>query len=112
MTTEQPTATRCTRCGRTLCSDLSRAAGMGRTCARRAAVETTYSAAQLAKAVELIEDGGIAVTPLRTARGRRVFEVVASSGAARYMATVTACTCPAGLKGRRCYHRAALRLAS
>lgn len=79
--------------------------GRGRTCARRALAEAAYKPAQVAKAREVIELGAIAATPIRTERGRRVFVVIASSGTDRYFTTRTACTCPAGLKGRRCYHQ-------
>ena len=102
----------CTRCHRPLRAATSLAQGMGRTCARRARTEAQYKPAQIEKATELIEDGAIAATPIRTGRGRRVFVVVASSGTDRYFTTCTACTCPAGLKGRRCYHRLAVTLAA
>jgi len=85
---------------------------MGRTCARRARTEAQYKPAQIEKATELIEDGAIAATPIRTGRGRRVFVVVASSGTDRYFTTCTACTCASGLRGRRCYHRLAAILAA
>ncbi len=85
---------------------------MGRTCARRDRAERLYKAEQIAKAAELIEDHGVADAGIRTARGRRVFVVVASSGADKYFTTCTACTCPAGLRGRRCYHRLAVVLAA
>ena len=101
----------CTRCGRTLRTE-GFARRMGRTCARRAAAEQAHSAAQREKATEVLELGAIASTPIRTARGRRVFVVIASSGTDRYFATVTACTCASGLRGRRCYHRLAAILAA
>ena len=85
---------------------------MGATCARRAAAEQAYSAAQREKATEVLELGAIASTPIRTARGRRVFAVVSSTGEDTYFCTVTACTCTAGLRGRRCYHSLAARLAA
>lgn len=110
MTTTQ--ATECTRCGRTLRSAASIARGMGATCAARARAERAAKAAQVQKARELVEDGGVARTTHRTTRRHVVFEVVASNGTARYLTTVTACTCPAGRKGRACYHRLATRLAA
>lgn len=102
----------CTRCGRHLRTATSIARGQGPTCARRAAAEAAYKPVQVEKAREVLELGAIAATPIRTDRGRRVFVVVSSSGADRYFATVTACTCPGGLKGRRCYHSLAARLAA
>lgn len=98
---------RCHRCGRTLTSAESIARGYGRTC--RAKVRegakvvdlTEYKAFQAAKADELIEQGGIVPTG-RTA----LFLAVSSDGGSRYMvdAAERSCTCPAGDKGRRCYH--------
>jgi Family of unknown function (DUF6011)/SWIM zinc finger len=107
-----PQATTCTRCGRTLSAAASRKRGMGATCARRDRAEAQYKTAQVEKAREVLELGAIARTPIRTAKGRRVFVVIASSGTDRYLVTVTACTCPAGLKGRRCYHRLSVVLAA
>lgn len=98
----------CRRCRATLRNPRTVAAGIGPVCARKerqeAAVEAAgFKAAAVAKALELIADGGI--TPLR---GRRVFQVVSSTGAGRYLTAPQGCTCPAGLKGRHlCYHRAA-----
>lgn len=97
----------CHRCGRRLTSAASVARGYGRTC--RAKVReaanvvdlTEYKAFQVAKAAELIEQGGIVPT------GRRdLYLAVSSDGTARYMvdAVERSCSCPAGDKGRRCYH--------
>lgn len=96
----------CQRCGRILRATASIARGYGRTCARRKRQEAAaagFKPAQVAKAVELIEQGGI--VPLR---GKRVFQVVASDGTGRYLTARESCTCKAGLKGRHvCYHRIA-----
>ena len=100
--------TTCRRCGR----HLRKSIGIGPTCARREAAEHTYKPIQVEKAHEVIDDHGIAATPIRTAKGRRVYVVVSSNGADRYFATIAACTCTAGLKGRRCYHQLAARLAA
>jgi hypothetical protein len=105
MTGSEQTA--CKGCGRALTSAASIARGRGRTCHRRAVAEATYSAAQVAKAQEVVELGAIAPTGERTTRRHLVFAVVASDGVARYRTTCTACTCPAGRKARRCYHRLA-----
>jgi hypothetical protein len=106
-TTEAPApVVRCTRCHRPLRNAASIARGTGRTCARRTRQEAAvagYKPATVAKAQELIEQGGI--IPLR---GRRVFTVVSSDGTARYLTAPEVCNCPAGLKGRHvCYHRVA-----
>lgn len=104
--TATPTAN-CLRCGRTLRAAKSIAAGYGRTCRARVAAAahttdlTAYKPAQLASAQELIEDGAIiAIRP-------GIFRTVATDGTELYLTAVQACTCPAGLKQRRCYHRAA-----
>ena len=101
----------CLRCGRVLRSTKSVAAGYGPTCARHIRKATTTQAsahkpAAIAKAVELIEQGGI--LPLR---GRRVFTVISSDGTATYKTAPAACTCPAGIRGRHiCYHRVAAQI--
>ena len=102
----------CTRCHRVLRSAKSISIGQGPVCARRTAAEDTYKPNQVEKAHEVLDDHGIAATPIRTAKGRRVYVVVSSSGADRYFSTITACTCAAGLKGRKCYHQLAARLAA
>lgn len=102
----------CSRCHRPLKSAESIARGRGKTCDRRARAELVYTDAQRAKAHEVVEMGAIAATPIRTDRGRRVFVIVASSGAEQYFTTRTACTCASGLKGRQCYHRLAVALAA
>lgn len=99
--------TRCHRCGRPLTSAESIARGYGRTCrakvreAAKVVDLTAYKAFQLGKAEELIEQGGIVPT------GRpALYLAVSSDGTARYMvdAAEGSCSCPAGDKGRRCYH--------
>jgi len=97
----------CTRCGRPLTSPASVKARMGATCARRVRqareVAATFKARQVEKALEVLDLHAIVLAR----RGRRVFRVVSSDGSRRYLTTVRACTCPAGAKGRPCYHRAA-----
>ncbi|MFI0236339.1 DUF6011 domain-containing protein [Streptomyces sp. NPDC016845] len=104
-TTEQA---RCLHCHRILTSAKSIALGYGPRCARKirnAAVDTSdYKAHQIASARELIADA--AIIPLRSV----VFLAVSTDGTETYRSTPTACTCPAGLKGARCYHQLAARL--
>jgi hypothetical protein len=102
----------CLRCGRTLTSAKSIALGYGPTCSahiRKATKSDTVTAHKpqaIAKATELIEQGGI--LPLR---GRRVFTVISSDGAATYKTAPQGCTCPAGIKGKfTCYHRVAAQI--
>lgn len=105
--------TNCLRCGRKLTSAKSIALGYGPTCHRKIRKSTANQAAAykpeaIAKATELIEQGGI--LPLR---GRRVFAVVSSDGARTYRTAVQGCTCAAGIKGRHvCYHRVAAHILS
>ena len=109
-TIEATKTAQCLRCGRALTSAASVSRGYGRTCSAKikAAAGTAdllgFKAAQLASATELIEDG--AIVPLR----RTVFTVVSSDGTETYLSHPTNCTCPAGIKGHRCYHMAAARM--
>ncbi|MFE9448305.1 DUF6011 domain-containing protein [Streptomyces sp. NPDC006739] len=100
--------TNCLRCGRTLTSAKSQATGYGPTCARHirhAQVDATdYKPHQITSARELIEDG--AIIPLRSI----VFIAVSTDGTETYKTAPTGCTCPAGLKGSRCYHQLAARM--
>lgn len=104
-----PMHTHCLTCGRALRSDKSRRIGQGPTCAariRRAArLLDTYKTAQIDAALELIEDGGI--IPVRPGR---VWATVSTDGTAIHRTAPNACTCPAGLRGTPCYHRAAVAL--
>jgi len=104
----------CLRCGRKLTSARSIALGYGPTCtahirkATNAPAVTAHKPTAIAKATELIEQGGI--LPLR---GRRVFAVVSSDGGRTYRTAAQGCTCPAGIKGRHiCYHRVAATILS
>jgi hypothetical protein len=100
--------TNCLRCGRTLTSARSMATGYGPTCARHirnAAVDLTdYKPHQIASAHELITDG--AIIPLRNT----IFITVSTDGTETYKSAPNGCTCPAGIKGSRCYHSLAARL--
>lgn len=107
MATTQTTA-KCLDCGRVLRAAKSVALGRGRRCLAkvREAAKATASAfkpSQVAKAEELIADGGIVAI-----RGRRVFRVVSTNGDATYLAAPQACNCAAGLRAiHPCYHRVA-----
>jgi hypothetical protein len=99
----------CLRCGRILRSADSVARRYGRTCrakvtaAAKAKAAADYRPATAAKAMELIEMGGIVAI-----RGRRVFRAVSSDGTRTYLTAPHACNCAAGLKGKHvCFHRAA-----
>ncbi|MFC5744809.1 hypothetical protein [Actinomadura rugatobispora] len=106
-----PKTATCKRCKATLRSATSIARGMGAHCARMARKEAALNAAgykptAIAKARELIADGGI--VPIR---GRRVFRAVSTDGQNTYLTAPQGCTCKAGLKGRHlCFHRAAATL--
>lgn len=110
----QEVTTRCLRCGRLLHSAKSRAAAYGPVCRARiraaalAAAVADFTAAQVAKARELISDGGLVPT-----RRAGVFRAVSSDGQASYLAHAAACNCPAGLRSRKaCYHSLAVRIVS
>ncbi|MFJ9758299.1 DUF6011 domain-containing protein [Streptomyces sp. NPDC101149] len=85
---QNTTHTHCLRCGRTLTSTKSRAAGYGPTCARhirRATIDTRdYKDHQIASARELIEDGGIILSRNhvldRVLRGEANESLVAAKG--------------------------------
>jgi hypothetical protein len=100
---------RCLRCGR----KLTVSTGYGPTCMRKvraAAIEQAkadFTADRQAKADELIRDGGMVPHA-----HKGVFTAVSSRGDAIYLAHSAACTCPAGIKGRRCYHVLAARVLS
>lgn len=66
---------------------------------------TGYKPFQLDKAREVIEQGGILPT-----RRPNLFTAVSSDGTTTYLVAREGCTCPAGQKGRACYHRAAVAL--
>jgi len=99
---------RCLHCHRVLRSAKSIALGYGPRCARKirnAAVDLTdYKPHQIASARELIADA--AIIPLRSV----IFIAVSTDGTETYKTAPTACNCPAGLKGSRCYHQLAARM--
>ena len=108
--TDKPTA-RCLRpgCGRKLTSAKSVACGYGPVCRARiraaaiAEAVKDFAATTIDKARELIADGGLIPT---TRDG--VFRAVSSKGdGTAYLVHAAVCACPAGVRGRACYHRAA-----
>lgn len=109
--TEAPTA-KCLRCGRSLRSAKSAAAGYGPVCRARiraAAIAEAvkgFAAAQVEKARELIEMGGL--VPVRG----QIFRAVSSTGDETYLTHPQTCTCKAARRGKAtpCYHSLAARV--
>lgn len=101
----------CLRCGRPLTARESLQRGVGSRCGRlvqltASAVLAAASPAAVDRALQLITDGGIVPT-----RGPALaWTTVSSDGTTRYRTSATACTCAAGVHGRDCYHRLAVRL--
>ena len=115
MTTNAEHTAKCLRCGRVRhfrTAVAAQAAGPhGRICAMRvrlAAITEAvkgFAQAQVDKARELIADGGLVPTSRPG-----VFRSVSSNGVDRYLTHSAVCNCPAGLRGRQCYHLAAARI--
>lgn len=112
MTSAVPDAAHCLRCGRALRSPASVRASYGAWCrakiraAALAAAVADFTVAQVAKARELISDGGLVPT-----RRAGVFRAVSSDGQGSYLAHAATCNCPAGLRSRKaCYHSLAVRI--
>lgn len=107
---EAPTAT-CKGCGRTLRAAKSRLQGRGPVCQKRyeAAVQTEsvgYTAAQVEKATEALEDDAVI-------RVGHLYLAVSSDGSTRYEVAATGeCSCTAAMYGRRCWHTLAARIAA
>lgn len=99
--------THCGNCGRPLRTNASRKAGYGPTCLRRirATALDGYKPHQIAAAVELIEDMAILAV-----RPGRVWATVSTDGQSIHRTARNACTCPAGIRGSDCYHRAAVAI--
>jgi len=97
------------RCGR----KLTVSAGYGPVCLRKirqaalAEARADFTADQQAKADELIRDGGMVPHP-----HKGVFTAVSSKGDVTYLVHAAVCSCPAGIKSRRCYHLLAARVLS
>lgn len=110
MHTDTPTA-KCLRCGHKIRSARSIAAKYGPVCKakiRLAAMTEAvkgFAATAIEKAQQLIADGGIIAT-----KRAGVFQAVSSSGTDTYLVHSAVCNCPAGLRGRQCYHLAAARV--
>ena len=106
-----PEIHRCMRCGRRLRTAKSVAAGYGAGCrariraAAKLADLAAWTARQVEQARELIEDGGVVPTSRPG-----VFRTVSSDGEEFHLTHTEACNCPAGLKSKLCYHRAAVTL--
>jgi len=101
-----PNPVKCLRCGRTLRSEASVTRGTGPACAKKITrAVVSAKKATLDKARELIE-----LAALVPVRGRRVFRVVSSGGDRTYLTAARNCTCPAGIRGRECYHTVAVQL--
>ncbi|GAA0969649.1 hypothetical protein GCM10009555_017160 [Acrocarpospora macrocephala] len=64
-----------------------------------------YKPAQVAKALELVEQDGIHVTS-----DHGTFVAIGSDGETWYSLTRHTCGCHAGLRGLKCYHRLAAHL--
>ncbi|MGC4947747.1 hypothetical protein ACLQ2N_16320 [Streptomyces sp. DT224] len=107
-TDERPRCRKCHRVLRNASPD-----GLGPKCRRmvrrtaRLNPPAAYKPFQLAKALELLELGG--VVPLR---GKRVYLTVSDDGSEVYRTAATGqCNCPAGLRATSpCYHGAAAHL--
>lgn len=98
---------RCSDCGHRIWSARSVAEGRGAGCrakVRRAAKQADAKPESLAKAQELIADGGI--VRIRAT----VFLAVSSDGSRVHRTAPQGCTCPAGLKNIHCYHVTAVNL--
>jgi len=106
-----PETHRCLSCGRRITSAESVAAGRGSGCrakirkAAKAADLSAWTGQQVEQARELIEDGGVVPTVRAD-----VFRTVSSDGTEIHLTHPGACNCPAGLKSKLCYHRAAVAL--
>ncbi len=102
----------CKGCSRKLTNSLSVERGFGPTCWAKKVAEVQaladelvreFSAKQIDKAMELIEDN--ALQPTRRAG---LYLAISSNGFDTYLVHRNACNCPAGLKSVKCYHRAAV----
>lgn len=110
-TVEAPAVVTCKSCGRKITAAKSIAQGRGKACqakhdARVAEAAKTEPADRLTKAIELIEDGGMA-------RVGHLFLAMSSRGDQCYEVSETGeCSCPAAQHGRTCYHALAARIAA
>ena len=108
-TTRTGTEARCLRCGRKLTAAGSVARRLGKACAAKVAAATqaadlsAWTPAQVADALQAIEDG--AVVP-STRDG--VFHVVSTDGTGVHLTAAGWCDCRASEKDKLCYHRCAV----
>lgn len=65
-----------------------------------------YKPQAIDKARDLIETGGIVPSTRRPG----LFTAVSSDGTVTYLVHTATCSCPAGQRGRQCYHVAAARM--
>ncbi len=100
---------RCVLCGRPLGGSVIDLP-IGRVCKRKLlSVDLTDAKPfQVDKALDLIVDRGI--VRIRTRFTLPTFKVASSDGSTTYLTAPSACTCPAGLATRLCYHRLAVRM--
>ena len=100
--------TRCQRpgCGHRIWSEQSERTGFGSSCRARvhlaerlAARHEGFQSWQVAKAVQLIDDNGIVLSPVDG-----LFWAVSSDGTRRYVVSLEHCTCDARVA---CYHMVA-----
>ncbi|MEU1853936.1 hypothetical protein ABZ499_32935 [Streptomyces sp. NPDC019990] len=105
--------TKCLKCGRRLRNYSPD--GLGPKCRRkvrragRSQELAQYKEHLVAKATELLEQGG--VIPLRDTRKNLVYLTVSSDGTEAYRTARAACTCPAGLRATyMCAHRIAVHI--
>lgn len=114
MTKTAATTTKCLSCERPLRSAKSIARGRGPLCHARhqaaAAFASEFKSPETtqAKALQLITDKGLVRT-----RHKGQYLAASSDGTQHYLVDVieTSCTCPAGAKGRHCYHLVAANVA-
>lgn len=98
--------TTCKRCGRTLTSKKSRATGYGPTCAKIVRSDTAdYTPEQTAKALRLVQGGGVRRIP---SKYFRLFEVDGTY--TTYETDGIDCTCQGAREHGTCYHVEAVRI--
>lgn len=98
-------------CGRPLTAPRSVEDGYGPVCAARvreacAQIAVRFTAGQVERALQLVADGGVSAAPdggwwAVSSDGTRVYRTDPYAGR---------CDCPAGVRGVRCYHLAAVLL--
>lgn len=114
MTATAAHTVKCGKCHRVLTSAKSIANGTvgntvyGPTCLRNLARDTAaYSPEQTAKAVRLVEAGGVTRVPSKFGP---LFETVGSNGRTTYWTSLFECSCQGFAKHGDCYHVEAARI--